>query len=148
MTNPLEVVKVRLQTCEAGRRPLDVVRAAGPAGLARGAAACALRDASFSAILFPLYAHAKVLLPALLGVSGPAALFCVGARVSWAGTGRVDAAGPRRVDAAGAHRVDAAKVASAPRERVASTPRTRDHINHRPAPWPPHPRPVSLRRST
>mmetsp|Transcript_13573 Transcript_13573/g.40429 ORF Transcript_13573/g.40429 Transcript_13573/m.40429 type:complete len:313 (+) Transcript_13573:162-1100(+) len=74
VTNPLEVVKVRLQTCQAEQHPLDVVNAVGLSGLARGATACVLRDAAFSLILFPLYHHAKL----LLGASGPAALCVAG----------------------------------------------------------------------
>ena len=37
-----------------------------------------MRDASFSAILFPTYAHAKVFLPEMLHLQGPASLFLAG----------------------------------------------------------------------
>merc|ERR1712072_587630 len=77
VTNPLECVKVRLQTTNAGNC-FEVVRALGFEGLSTGALACALRDASFSAILFPTYAHAKVFLPEMLHLQGPASLFLAG----------------------------------------------------------------------
>jgi solute carrier family 25 aspartate/glutamate transporter 12/13 len=73
-TNPLEVVKVRIQTSRdpdnAGRGGpsiLDVLRdVGGVGGLYRGAGACAARDVLFSAMLFPLFAHAKVAVPQFL----------------------------------------------------------------------------------
>ena len=77
VTNPLECVKVRLQTTNAGNC-FEVVRSLGLEGLSTGALACAMRDASFSAILFPTYAHAKVFLPELLHLQGPASLFLAG----------------------------------------------------------------------
>jgi hypothetical protein len=68
ITNPLESVKIRLQT---SRQPLgDVLAELGLDGLYRGAGACMARDATFSAVLFPTYAHAKLL---LVGASPDAA---------------------------------------------------------------------------
>ncbi|KAG0015650.1 mitochondrial aspartate-glutamate transporter agc1 [Podila clonocystis] len=68
-TNPLEIVKIRLQvageaakTMEAGApRPgaIAIVRNLGVMGLYKGASACLLRDIPFSAIYFPVYAHLK-----------------------------------------------------------------------------------------
>ena len=78
VTNPLECVKVRLQTTTESSNCFEVVRALGFEGLSTGALACAMRDASFSAILFPTYAHAKVFLPEMLHLQGPASLFLAG----------------------------------------------------------------------
>jgi solute carrier family 25 (mitochondrial aspartate/glutamate transporter), member 12/13 len=71
-TNPLEIVKIRLQVqgeamkaaaregeTVTKRSALWIVRHLGLVGLYKGAAACILRDAPFSAIYFPTYAHLK-----------------------------------------------------------------------------------------
>eukprot|EP00116_Pleurobrachia_bachei_P004863 sb/3465125/ len=63
-TNPIEIVKIRLQVAGevASTRKLSamqVVRDLGFRGLYKGARACILRDAPFSAIYFPTYAHLK-----------------------------------------------------------------------------------------
>ncbi|KAI0778715.1 mitochondrial carrier [Trametes elegans] len=66
-TNPLEIVKIRLQVQgEAakleGALPkgaVHIIRQLGLLGLYRGASACLLRDIPFSAIYFPAYAHLK-----------------------------------------------------------------------------------------
>lgn len=66
-TNPLEIVKIRLQVQgEASADPsqvkkgaLSIIRRLGLLGLYRGAGACLLRDIPFSAIYFPMYAHLK-----------------------------------------------------------------------------------------
>ncbi|KAJ3297930.1 mitochondrial aspartate-glutamate transporter agc1 [Blyttiomyces sp. JEL0837] len=68
-TNPLEIVKIRLQVQgEAAakgsldvpkRSALSIVRSLGLVGLYKGAAACLLRDIPFSGIYFPVYAHLK-----------------------------------------------------------------------------------------
>ncbi|WFD07169.1 Structural maintenance of chromosomes protein 2 [Malassezia vespertilionis] len=66
-TNPLEIVKIRLQVAgensarENGRKTgaLQIIRGLGLVGLYRGASACLLRDIPFSGIYFPLYAHLK-----------------------------------------------------------------------------------------
>jgi solute carrier family 25 aspartate/glutamate transporter 12/13 len=65
VTNPLELVKVRLQTSDMGIK--DVLSQINGFGdLYQGAGACVARDAVFSAILFPVYAHAKVAMAAYL----------------------------------------------------------------------------------
>lgn len=59
-TNPLEIVKIRLQI--AGKQSItaiQIVRDLGLKGLYRGVSACLLRDVPFSAIYFPTYAHIK-----------------------------------------------------------------------------------------
>uniref|UniRef100_A0A8D2AFH0 Solute carrier family 25 member 12 n=1 Tax=Sciurus vulgaris TaxID=55149 RepID=A0A8D2AFH0_SCIVU len=66
-TNPLEIVKIRLQVAgeiTTGPRvsALNVLRDLGLFGLYKGAKACFLRDIPFSAIYFPVYAHCKLLL--------------------------------------------------------------------------------------
>jgi len=68
-TNPLEIVKIRLQVAgelakaEGGeavaRGAVHIVRQLGLVGLYRGASACLMRDIPFSAIYFPAYAHLK-----------------------------------------------------------------------------------------
>ncbi|KAI9325181.1 mitochondrial carrier domain-containing protein [Obelidium mucronatum] len=66
-TNPLEIVKIRLQVQgEAARKSgvprksaMQIVRSLGLFGLYKGAAACLLRDIPFSGIYFPVYAHLK-----------------------------------------------------------------------------------------
>jgi solute carrier family 25 aspartate/glutamate transporter 12/13 len=65
-TNPVEIVKIRLQVSgeiAATRRlsAVTVVRELGIFGLYKGARACFARDIPFSAIYFPLYAHLKKL---------------------------------------------------------------------------------------
>ncbi|RYP02649.1 hypothetical protein DL764_005694 [Monosporascus ibericus] len=67
-TNPLEIVKIRLQVQgevakAAGdaqkRSAMWIVKNLGLAGLYKGASACLLRDVPFSAIYFPTYSHLK-----------------------------------------------------------------------------------------
>lgn len=71
-TNPLEIVKIRLQVqgeaAKAASREGEeftkrsavwIVRNLGLQGLYKGASACLLRDVPFSAIYFPTYAHLK-----------------------------------------------------------------------------------------
>ncbi|KAK5126727.1 hypothetical protein LTR85_009661 [Meristemomyces frigidus] len=71
-TNPLEIVKIRLQVqgeamkaaAREGeqipkRSALWIVRHLGLVGLYKGASACLLRDVPFSAIYFPTYSHLK-----------------------------------------------------------------------------------------
>uniref|UniRef100_A0A8C5RMX7 Solute carrier family 25 member 12 n=1 Tax=Laticauda laticaudata TaxID=8630 RepID=A0A8C5RMX7_LATLA len=66
-TNPLEIVKIRLQVAgeiTTGPRvsALTVLKDLGLFGLYKGAKACFLRDIPFSAIYFPVYAHCKLML--------------------------------------------------------------------------------------
>ncbi|KAI9741023.1 MAG: mitochondrial aspartate-glutamate transporter agc1 [Cirrosporium novae-zelandiae] len=67
-TNPLEIVKIRLQvqgeiakSSESAprRSAMWIVRNLGLMGLYKGASACLLRDVPFSAIYFPSYSHLK-----------------------------------------------------------------------------------------
>lgn len=66
-TNPLEIVKIRLQiqgevakTQQVEKRSaMWIVRNLGLVGLYKGASACLLRDVPFSAIYFPTYNHLK-----------------------------------------------------------------------------------------
>ena len=67
-TNPLEIVKIRLQvqgevakTVEGvpRRSAMWIVKNLGLVGLYKGASACLLRDIPFSAIYFPSYNHLK-----------------------------------------------------------------------------------------
>lgn len=68
-TNPLEIVKIRLQVqgelaksseeVVVKRSAMWIVRNLGVVGLYKGAGACLLRDVPFSMIYFPTYAHMK-----------------------------------------------------------------------------------------
>ncbi|CAK7206951.1 mitochondrial aspartate-glutamate transporter agc1 [Sporothrix eucalyptigena] len=67
-TNPLEIVKIRLQVQgevaksvqgAPKRSAMWIVRNLGLVGLYKGASACLLRDVPFSAIYFPTYSHLK-----------------------------------------------------------------------------------------
>jgi solute carrier family 25 (mitochondrial aspartate/glutamate transporter), member 12/13 len=66
-TNPIEVVKIRLQVAGEiqGERPkgaVAIVKELGFSGLYKGASACFLRDIPFSGIYFPLYGNLKKML--------------------------------------------------------------------------------------
>ncbi|XP_042874042.1 calcium-binding mitochondrial carrier protein Aralar1-like [Penaeus japonicus] len=83
-TNPLEIVKIRLQV--AGEiatvkkiSAISVIKELGFLGLYKGARACFLRDIPFSAIYFPVYAHSKQLLADENGYNSPLTLLVAGA---------------------------------------------------------------------
>ncbi|XP_076068969.1 calcium-binding mitochondrial carrier protein aralar1 isoform X2 [Oratosquilla oratoria] len=83
-TNPLEIVKIRLQV--AGEiatvkkiSAITVIKDLGFIGLYKGAKACFLRDIPFSAIYFPVYAHSKILLADENGYNSPLTLLIAGA---------------------------------------------------------------------
>ncbi|TGZ32449.1 Calcium-binding mitochondrial carrier protein Aralar1 [Temnothorax longispinosus] len=83
-TNPLEIVKIRLQVAgeiAAGSkvRAWTVVKELGLFGLYKGARACFLRDVPFSAIYFPMYAHTKARLADEGGYNTPLSLLVSGA---------------------------------------------------------------------
>lgn len=70
VTNPLEVVKVKMQTSEMTVKEV-MKQIDGLKDLYQGAEACIARDMAFSAILFPFYAHAKILmLPFMIALVG------------------------------------------------------------------------------
>ncbi|XP_076300525.1 calcium-binding mitochondrial carrier protein Aralar1 isoform X4 [Lasioglossum baleicum] len=83
-TNPLEIVKIRLQVAGeiAGAqkvRAWSVVKELGLFGLYKGSRACFLRDIPFSAIYFPMYAHTKTKLADEGGYNTPLSLLFAGA---------------------------------------------------------------------
>ncbi|XP_073161923.1 electrogenic aspartate/glutamate antiporter SLC25A12, mitochondrial isoform X3 [Lepidochelys kempii] len=83
-TNPLEIVKIRLQVAgEIATGPrvsaLTVLKELGIFGLYKGAKACFLRDIPFSAIYFPVYAHSKLMLADENGHVGGLNLLTAGA---------------------------------------------------------------------
>ncbi|KAL1505732.1 hypothetical protein ABEB36_005228 [Hypothenemus hampei] len=83
-TNPLEIVKIRLQVAgeiagAAKVRAWAVVKELGLFGLYKGARACLLRDVPFSAIYFPAYAHTKASLADESGYNHPLTLLLAGA---------------------------------------------------------------------
>ncbi|KAH0955632.1 hypothetical protein HN011_000682 [Eciton burchellii] len=83
-TNPLEIVKIRLQVAGelAGAskvRAWTVVKELGLFGLYKGARACFLRDIPFSAIYFPMYAHTKARMADEGGYNTPLSLLASGA---------------------------------------------------------------------
>eukprot|EP00300_Choanocystis_sp_HF-7_P007823 c15535_g1_i2.p1 GENE.c15535_g1_i2~~c15535_g1_i2.p1 ORF type:complete len:786 (+),score=193.13 c15535_g1_i2:55-2358(+) len=87
-SNPYELIKIRLQVqgAEAVNNPgfqrkggIQLVREIGLAGLYKGASACWLRDIPFSAIYFPIYAHAKTALQGQKESLSKSDLFLAGA---------------------------------------------------------------------
>ncbi|XP_056656587.1 electrogenic aspartate/glutamate antiporter SLC25A13, mitochondrial isoform X2 [Monodelphis domestica] len=83
-TNPLEIVKIRLQVAgeiTTGPRvsALSVLRDLGFFGIYKGAKACFLRDIPFSAIYFPCYAHLKASFTNDDGRISPGSLLLAGA---------------------------------------------------------------------
>jgi len=83
-TNPLEIVKIRLQVAgelAAGAKvsAWSVVKELGFFGLYKGSRACFLRDIPFSAIYFPAYAHLKPLFADETGYNSPLSLLTAGA---------------------------------------------------------------------
>lgn len=83
-TNPLEIVKIRLQVAGeiAGGTKVkawSVVKDLGLFGLYKGAKACLLRDVPFSAIYFPAYAHVKAKFADENGYNHPLTLLAAGA---------------------------------------------------------------------
>jgi solute carrier family 25 aspartate/glutamate transporter 12/13 len=65
VTNPLEVVKVRMQTSDMTvQEVIGQLKSFGD--FYQGAGACVTRDVIFSSALFPLYAHGKVATAAML----------------------------------------------------------------------------------
>jgi solute carrier family 25 aspartate/glutamate transporter 12/13 len=82
-TNPLEIVKIRLQVAGeiaggAKVRAWHVCKDLGFFGLYKGARACFLRDIPFSAIYFPVYAHMKTQFADEHGYNNPISLFTAG----------------------------------------------------------------------
>ncbi|KAK6018993.1 hypothetical protein OSTOST_15389 [Ostertagia ostertagi] len=79
-TNPLEIVKIRLQVAGEIQSAskigvFTVMKDLGFLGLYKGARACFLRDIPFSAIYFPTYAHAKLATADEDGINHPGSLF-------------------------------------------------------------------------
>lgn len=63
-TNPIEIVKIRLQVkseyaSNSDINAIKIIRTLGLSGLYKGIVACMMRDIPFSAIYFPTYAHLK-----------------------------------------------------------------------------------------
>merc|ERR1719464_2658213 len=83
-TNPLEIVKIRLQVAgetAGGQRvsAFGVIKELGFFGLYKGSRACFLRDVPFSAIYFPAYAHLKPAFADENGYNSPLSLLVAGA---------------------------------------------------------------------
>jgi len=83
-TNPIEIVKIRLQVAgeiaSAVRvSALHVIKDLGFLGLYKGSRACFLRDIPFSAIYFPAYAHFKTTLSDENGYNSPLTLLVAAA---------------------------------------------------------------------
>lgn len=83
VTNPLEIVKIRLQVM--GELPVSmrktafqIIQELGFAGLYKGASACFLRDIPFSAIYFPSYAALKRRFADEKGQTSPGSLLLAG----------------------------------------------------------------------
>jgi len=83
-TNPIEVVKIRLQVAgeiASAAKPsaIAIVKELGFRGLYKGATACLMRDIPFSAIYFPAYAHLKPKFADDNGYNSPLSLLLAGA---------------------------------------------------------------------
>ena len=66
-SNPLEIVKIRLQVAGAystltSETARSVLRDLGPSNMYRGSLACMIRDVTFCTFYFPAYAHIKPML--------------------------------------------------------------------------------------
>ncbi|KYQ88288.1 EF-hand domain-containing protein [Tieghemostelium lacteum] len=81
VTNPLEIVKIRLQVQSSGPKvsAWQTCKELGFTGLYKGAGACLLRDIPFSAIYFPTYAKMKTVLADENGKLGATDLLIAGA---------------------------------------------------------------------
>ena len=82
-TNPLEIVKIRLQVAGEVKsatkiNAISVMRELGITGLYKGSRACFLRDIPFSAIYFPLYANLKLAFQDESGQTSMGNLFIAG----------------------------------------------------------------------
>lgn len=81
VSNPLEIVKIRLQVAgEVKQAPglRKIVKELGLRGLYKGVRACIMRDANFSAIYFPSYAHLKKAFADEEGYNPPLTLLMAG----------------------------------------------------------------------
>jgi len=81
-TNPLEIVKIRLQVAgETGSKvsAWGVTKELGFFGLYKGSRACFMRDVPFSMIYFPTYAHLKPMFADESGYNSPLSLLTAGA---------------------------------------------------------------------
>lgn len=75
-TNPIEIVKIRLQVAgeiasTARVSAVQVIKDLGFMGLYKGSRACFLRDIPFSGIYFPVYAHSKIWMADENGYNSP-----------------------------------------------------------------------------
>ena len=82
-SNPLEIIKIRLQVAGAFSTLYDetawsVFRQLGMANIYKAASACILRDVTFCTIYFPSYAHIKPLLADDTGYNSPLSIFMAG----------------------------------------------------------------------
>jgi len=83
-TNPVEVVKIRLQVAgeiASAQKPsaITIMKDLGFRGLYKGSLACLMRDIPFSAIYFPAYAHLKPRFADDNGYNSPMSLLVSGA---------------------------------------------------------------------
>ncbi len=89
-TNPMEVLKIRLQTAEAGASPLAVVRELGARGLYNGSAVTLMRDVPYNVIFFTTYIQLKRALTLPDGHVTQERIFgsgvAAGVVAAWAGT--------------------------------------------------------------
>lgn len=83
VTNPLEIVKIRLQVMgelppHMRKTAIQIIQELGFTGLYKGASACFLRDIPFSAIYFPTYAALKRRFADDAGKTSPGSLLLAG----------------------------------------------------------------------
>lgn len=83
VTNPLEIIKVRLQTAgeiKGGHqiKAREIIRDLGITNLYKGVKACLVRDTTFAAIYFSTYARLKKIFANETGYNHPLSLLAAG----------------------------------------------------------------------
>lgn len=83
MTNPIEIIKIRLQTAGEVKdghkvKARELIRDLGISGLYKGVKMCLLRDVTFATIYFSTYANLKKFFADANGYNSPGSLLGAG----------------------------------------------------------------------